>query len=57
MLVQAYPGAAKGELAELHALNDLIQHPYDEGTPTEIARYYRRAPEEALTAGGTAFMS
>lgn len=57
MLVKAYQDVSKGNEAELLALYDLIQRPYDEGSPVEIERYYRRAPEEALTAGGTAFMS
>lgn len=57
MLVNAYQDAAKGQEAELFALYDLIQRPYDEGSEHEVNRYYRRAPEEALIAGGTAFMS
>jgi serine/tyrosine/threonine adenylyltransferase len=57
MLVKAYQGAAKNEEAELFALYDLIQRPYEEGSADETAKYYRRAPEAALLAGGTAFMS
>jgi uncharacterized protein YdiU (UPF0061 family) len=57
MLVNAYTAVAKGEEAELFYLNDLIQRPYEEGSENEIAKYYRRAPEEALWQGGTAFMS
>ena len=57
MLVEAYQRAARGDEADLHALHELIQHPYEEGTATEQERYYRQAPEEALLAGGTAFMS
>jgi len=57
MLVQAYQSAAKDEQAKLYDLYGLIQRPYDEGTDQETSRYYRRAPDEALTSGGTAFMS
>jgi serine/tyrosine/threonine adenylyltransferase len=57
MLVEAYQNAAQDDESELFALYQLIQHPYDEGTTREVERYYRRAPEEALLAGGTAFMS
>jgi uncharacterized protein YdiU (UPF0061 family) len=58
MLVRAYRDATdRSDYSELHNLMELIQNPYDEGTATHIERYYRRAPEEALTTGGTAFMS
>lgn len=57
MLVKAYQDAANGDEAELLALHSLIQLPYDEASDEEIQRYYRRAPDAALTAGGTAFMS
>lgn len=57
MLVDAYTGAQRGEEAELFNLYGLIQRPYDEGSDHEASRYYRRAPDEALAAGGTAFMS
>lgn len=57
ILVDAYTAAAKGEEAELFYLYSLVQRPYDEGSPHEEARYYRRAPDEALQKGGTAFMS
>jgi uncharacterized protein YdiU (UPF0061 family) len=58
MLVRAYRAATdRSDYTELHDLMELIQHPYDEGTATQTERYYRRAPEEALTTGGTAFMS
>jgi serine/tyrosine/threonine adenylyltransferase len=57
MLVDAYTGAQRGEEAELFNLYKLIESPYDEGSDFESTRYYRRAPDEALAAGGTAFMS
>eukprot|EP00522_Entomoneis_paludosa_P007389 CAMPEP_0172455102 /NCGR_PEP_ID=MMETSP1065-20121228/11894_1 /TAXON_ID=265537 /ORGANISM="Amphiprora paludosa, Strain CCMP125" /LENGTH=640 /DNA_ID=CAMNT_0013207557 /DNA_START=250 /DNA_END=2172 /DNA_ORIENTATION=- len=57
MLVDAYDSAAKGQEAELFNLFDLIKRPYDEGSEFENNKYFRRAPDEALTTGGTAFMS
>jgi len=57
MLVDAYSAAANDEEAELTNLYSLIQRPYDEGTEHEERKYYRRAPEEALTRGGVGFMS
>lgn len=57
MLVKAYEAAAANQEAELFYLFTLIQRPYEEGSESESAQYYRRAPEEALTTGGTAFMS
>ena len=57
MLVEAYSDAANGEEKTLRDMYELIQHPYDEGSPHESERYYRRAPDEVLHAGGTAFMS
>ena len=41
----------------VHELFTLMQNPYDEGTDEQDAKYYRRAPDDALKAGGTAFMS
>ncbi len=41
----------------IHDLFVLLQDPYDEGTPEQQERFYRRAPDAALKAGGTAFMS
>jgi len=41
----------------IHELFSLIQDPYGEGTEEQDEKYYRRAPDEALKAGGTAFMS
>ena len=57
MLVDAYSSAANGEEAELFDLYSLIKKPYEEGSTREQEKYYRRAPDEALRAGGTAFMS
>jgi len=57
MLVDAYSCAAKGDESKLHNLFELLQHPYDEGTPEQIAAFYRRTPESAQLKGGTAFMS
>lgn len=57
MLVDAYKLAAEGKEAELTYLYSLIRNPYDEGSKHEHKKYYRRAPDEALLAGGTAFMS
>jgi uncharacterized protein YdiU (UPF0061 family) len=57
MLVDAYNCAGKGEDSKVHDLHELFQHPYDEGTDEQTAAFYRRAPEVALTTGGTAFMS
>ncbi|KAL7576374.1 hypothetical protein ACA910_018183 [Epithemia clementina (nom. ined.)] len=57
MLVDAYSSAANDEEAELFNLFSLIQRPYDEGSDFETKKYFRRAPDEALTTGGTAFMS
>lgn len=41
----------------IHELFELIQNPYDEGTDEQERTYYRRAPDETLHAGGTAYMS
>jgi len=57
MLVDAYTKAAEGDYSEIHALLRLIEHPYEEGTPSQHTKYYKRAPESALISGGTAFMS
>lgn len=57
MLVNAYSDAANGNEATLQELYSLIQHPYEEGSQQENDRHYRRAPDEVLRAGGTAFMS
>jgi uncharacterized protein YdiU (UPF0061 family) len=57
MLVDAYSAAAEGDESVLKDLFELIQKPYDEGTPKQESQYYRRAHEDDLTLGGTAFMS
>jgi len=46
-----------GDESVIHELFDLIQNPYEEGTDEQDLKYYRRAPDHALKAGGTAFMS
>jgi uncharacterized protein YdiU (UPF0061 family) len=43
--------------SEISELFDLIQNPYDEGRDDHDRRFFRRAPDSALNAGGTAFMS
>jgi uncharacterized protein YdiU (UPF0061 family) len=57
MLVEAYEAAAEGNEDIIKEMNELIQTPYDEGTSKQELLYYRRAHEDALTLGGTAFMS
>jgi uncharacterized protein YdiU (UPF0061 family) len=57
MLVDAYNKAAKGDNSIILELLELIQKPYDEGTTEQSNKYYRRAPEESLTTGGTAYFS
>jgi len=57
MLVDAYTAAAAGDDSSLKALYALVQRPYEEGTEEESKAFYTRAPEDALTTGGTAFMS
>lgn len=55
-----FPVLIKSEDADesgVHELLELIKNPYDEGTDEQDEKYYRRAPEAALRAGGTAFMS
>jgi len=43
--------------SKLFELYDLIQNPYDEGDDNQDRRFFRRTPDSALSAGGTAFMS
>lgn len=73
MLVEAYSKASpssirnpmfpiaiksdEGDESMVHELFQLIQNPYDEGSEEQDEKYYRRAPDSALSAGGTAFMS
>lgn len=57
MLVKAYRDAAVGDDDQLKSLNELIQRPYDEGSDLQQQRFYKRAPDIALTSGGTGFMS
>ena len=57
MLVDAYTAAGNDDMKPLHELYELIQHPYDEGSQQDVKEYYRRAPDQSLTTGGTAFMS
>ena len=62
MLVEAYSKAdagkfISGDYSTINELFDLCKDPYGEGTPENHKKYYRRAPDETLRAGGTAFMS
>lgn len=69
MLVEAYTKAdsgkspvnpfpsASGDYSGVHELFALCKDPYGEGSSDNHKKYYRRAPDEALRAGGTAFMS
>jgi len=53
------PAAAPSQSDEslIHELFELILDPCGEGTEEQDAKYYRRAPDEATKAGGTAFMT
>ena len=58
MLADAYIAAQQNnDESKFHALHELIQHPYDEGTQEEEDLFYRRASDDHLLTGGTAFMS
>jgi serine/tyrosine/threonine adenylyltransferase len=73
MLVEAYSMASSSSISSsifpvaihsqgndeslVHELFELIKHPYDEGSEDQEIKYYRRAPDATLKAGGTAFMS
>lgn len=57
MLVDAYTCAARGDEKKLHRLYELLQRPYDEGSPDDIREFYRRPFEEVSLRGGTAFFS
>ena len=58
MLADAYMAAQQNkDESKFHTLFQLIQHPYDEGTQEEEDLFYRRASDDHLLMGGTAFMS
>jgi uncharacterized protein YdiU (UPF0061 family) len=62
MLVETYSKANgskynQGDYSLIHELHELSKDPYGEGTPENHQKYYRRAPDESLRTGGTAFMS
>ena len=50
-------GGGGNDYSAIHELLELTQNPYDEGTEEQDRKYYRRTPTEALSAGGTAYMS
>lgn len=56
MLAAAYEEAERGNYSLVHELHALFSRPYDEQSELE-AKYYRRAPNEALTKGGIAYFS
>merc|ERR1719433_1861402 len=56
LLVDAYKAAMSGDYALVHELYTLIQKPYDE-QPCLEAKYYRRAPDAALSTSGTSVMT
>ena len=49
--------SSRADESMVHELFRLIQNPYEEGDEEQHEKYFRRAPDEALNAGGTAFMS
>ena len=62
MLVDAYTKAngskfVPGDYSLVHELHELCKDPYGEGSPYSHKKFYRRAPDETLRTGGTAFMS
>jgi uncharacterized protein YdiU (UPF0061 family) len=60
MLVEAYKCAtALNDVSVVHRLHRLFETPYGEHSdePELVRAYYRRAPQTALTEGGTARMS
>ncbi|KAL7540790.1 hypothetical protein ACHAXR_010390 [Thalassiosira sp. AJA248-18] len=68
MLVEAYskadsgkspgnPFSVSGDYSGVHDLFELCKDPYSEGSAEHHKKYYRRAPDESLRAGGIAFMS
>eukprot|EP00419_Tripos_fusus_P034957 CAMPEP_0172764210 /NCGR_PEP_ID=MMETSP1074-20121228/176811_1 /TAXON_ID=2916 /ORGANISM="Ceratium fusus, Strain PA161109" /LENGTH=603 /DNA_ID=CAMNT_0013598935 /DNA_START=223 /DNA_END=2034 /DNA_ORIENTATION=- len=56
MLAAAYEEAERGNFSLVHELYALFSRPYDEQPELE-AKYFRRAPNEALTKGGLAYFS
>ena len=56
MLVEAYEAAKRGDFSVAHELHGLVKAPYAEHDGL-AAKYYRRAPDAALTKPGTAFMT
>jgi len=56
MLAEAYNAAARGDFGLVHEMHALFQRPYDE-QPEWEAKYFRRAPLDALTQGGLAYMT
>eukprot|EP00928_Gymnodinium_smaydae_P008888 TRINITY_DN13276_c0_g1_i1.p1 TRINITY_DN13276_c0_g1~~TRINITY_DN13276_c0_g1_i1.p1 ORF type:complete len:623 (+),score=129.65 TRINITY_DN13276_c0_g1_i1:88-1869(+) len=56
MLVEAYEAAKKGDYSRVHELYELTTKPYDE-QPQFEKKYYKRAPDCALTRSGTAVMT
>jgi uncharacterized protein YdiU (UPF0061 family) len=58
MLVKAYTAAKEeDDFSVVKELFELTKTPYDLGSEEMQEKYYRRAPDQALKAGGTAFMS
>eukprot|EP00929_Paragymnodinium_shiwhaense_P011349 TRINITY_DN11694_c2_g1_i1.p1 TRINITY_DN11694_c2_g1~~TRINITY_DN11694_c2_g1_i1.p1 ORF type:complete len:585 (+),score=88.16 TRINITY_DN11694_c2_g1_i1:102-1856(+) len=56
ILVAAYEAAKRGDYSIVHELYGLIRQPYDEHPALE-GKYYKRAPDVALTKSGTAVMT
>lgn len=58
LLVEAYSRAsAAGDYSKVRELYQVFKDPYADPAPGADPKYYRRAPDKALTQGGTAFMS
>ena len=56
--MEAYTAAKEiNDYDQVKELFALTSAPYEEGSAELAAKYYRRAPDAALLAGGTAFMS
>jgi len=56
MLVEAYEAAKSGDDSVVHELYQLVRKPYEEQPELEN-KYYRRAPDEALSRNGCAVMT